>query len=592
MPFIRKIAVSLLFLSLLGVLGSTFMLTEMVNPYHWEWGIYGSCLILFLSSMVVVFSRQESSEKLLLKYKERKIQEDEEILHQLQKDFESRLRLLAHQESEVKQKLMQYEQYAEFPNAKTTTVDSDDKTYFDDEVAQLLHDKAEIIFDKIINKKYTEKTVFKHQLLLEDMVGLIESVARIHHPESQNPLLETSIENLFRSLNRVSLQLLVLIDSFPINIKEYNLRKTYLYIQKSATTIGYYKKAEPFLTFASPILRIGMASNPLTGIAQTVAIEAGKQAIKTGSEKYALNLLHDVIEIIGEQASTIFGDTSLRYRSKDWIYAVELTELMSHFNPEEPLVLSKVMKIISGLSLRSEYDRIFIIHCLAQNKSANPDRFSNDFLSEADKLGLVKKIRDFVENTLNKNRTKENDKKVISWRKKAEQRLAVKITLNIDIDNIEELKIQLISESPEKKTKPFLARAILTMMEEGETVQFIYTDIRTEVVIQSIEIKQLWLVASNVRLRLLNVDQDNKTQCIWSYDLNQKKPLSFQRIRKIVADDCKVTGGVWQREFKIVTEPAFIIEGRKVGSYDNYFRILENFTSNRPTTSSNTKLND
>ncbi len=237
MTFIRKIAVSLLFLGLLGILGSTFMLTKILTPYPWEWGVYASCLIVFLSSIVVIFFRQEGSEQILLKYKERKIQEDEERLQQLQKDFESKLNLLAQQEKEVKQKLMQYKQYAEFPNEKTTTVDSDDKSYFDDEVTQLLHDKAEIIFDKIINKKYTEKNIFKHQLLQEDIVDLIESVARIHHPESQNPLLETSIENLLRSLNRVSLQLLVLIDSFPINIKEYNLGKTYLYIQKSATTI-------------------------------------------------------------------------------------------------------------------------------------------------------------------------------------------------------------------------------------------------------------------------------------------------------------------------------------------------------------------
>ena len=150
MALIRKMVVGLLFLSLLGIIGSTFMLTETLTPYHWEWGIYGSCLVLFLSSIVVVFFRQESSEKLLLKYKERKIQEDEETLHQLQKDFESKLSLLAYKEKEVKQKLMQYKQYAEFPDDKTTTISNGDKAYFDDEVAQLLHDRAEIIFDKII----------------------------------------------------------------------------------------------------------------------------------------------------------------------------------------------------------------------------------------------------------------------------------------------------------------------------------------------------------------------------------------------------------------------------------------------------------
>jgi len=578
MTFIRKIAVSLLFLSLLGVLGSAFMLAETLTPYHWEWGIYGSCLVLFLSSIIVVFCRPQSSEQLLLKYKERKIQEDEETLQQLQKGFELKLNLLGQQEKDVKQKLMQYKQYAEFPNDNTATVDSDDKAYFDDEVAQLLHDKAEIIFDKIINKKYIEKSIFKHQLLLEDIVDLIESVARIHHPESQNPLLETSIENLFRSLNRVSLQLLVLIDSFPINIKEYNLRKTYLYIQKSATTIGYYKKAEPFLTFASPLLRIGMASNPLIGVAQVVAYEAGKQAIKTGSEKYALNLLHDIIEIIGEQASTIFGDTSLRYRNKDWIYAVELTELMCQFNPVEPEVLSKVMKIISGLSIRSEYDRILIYHCLAQNKSANPEAFSNDFFTDEDKNALVKKLRDFIENKLNKNRTEESDKKLLNWRKKAELRLAVKIPLNIDNNDADILKNQLISQSPEKKIKPYLARAILAMMEEGETVQFIYTDIKAEVTIESVEIKQLWLIASNIRLWLLGADaKENGTQCIWCYDKRMDDFLDFQRIKRVVADDCKVIGGAWQTKMKGSTKPTFIIEGRKTSAYNSYFKVLEDF---------------
>ena len=156
MVFIRKIAVSLLFISLFGVIGSTFMLTESLTSAHWDWGVYGSCIVLFLSSIVVIFFRQESSGVLLLKYKERKLQEEEAIFHQLQKDYEAKVNLLRHAEKDVKQKLMQYKQFAEFPGDKTTTVGIDDKADFDEEVAQLLHDKAEIIFDKIVNKKYTE----------------------------------------------------------------------------------------------------------------------------------------------------------------------------------------------------------------------------------------------------------------------------------------------------------------------------------------------------------------------------------------------------------------------------------------------------
>ncbi len=575
MPYIHRTVIFLLFLSLAGLFGSMFMLTKTIASSYWVWGLYGTGFSVFLCSLFIIFRRSESSELLHIKYRERKIQEDEERIRLLQKDHQLKVNLLAKKENEIKQKQLQFRQYAEFPDSKTA--ETDNKIYFDDKIAELLHDKAEIIFDKIINKKYSEKKDFKHELLLADIVDLVDSVARIHHPDSQHPLLETSIENLLGSLNRLSLQLLVLIDSFPINIKEYNLRKTYLYIQKSASTIGYYKRAEPFLTFAGPMLRIGLASNPIVGIAQTVALEMGKHAIKVGSERYALNLLHDVIEIVGEQASTIFGENTLRYRSKHWIYAVELTELMHYFNPVEPSALSKAMKIISGLILRSEYDRIFIYHCLAENKSAEPERFSSDFFTDEDRQELVRKLRDFAENTINKNRTEDSNKKIISWRKKAEQRLTIEIPLSIDKNDSESLKNLLSSGSPEKKIKGFLARSVLAMMEKDETPRFIYTDIHFDIDIYSAKTDQLWLIASNNRLSLLNVDKNNKIQCVWIYDSRKNQPLSLQRINKVVADDCMITGGSWQTGFESDIRPAFIIEGRKVSSYDSYFRALADF---------------
>ncbi len=574
--YIYKTAVFLLFSGFFFIPGSTFMLTKSLALGHWEWVIYGSSFVMFVSSFIIVVFRHKSSEKLELNARERKIKEGEEQLQQLQKEYQRRQSLLSQKENDIKQKLIQYQQYIEFPDDKEWE-DYENNEYFDDEVAQLLQDKAEIIFDKIINKRYTENKIFKNELLLDDIVDLIDSVARIHHPDSQHPLLETSIENLLRSLNRLSLQLLVLVDSFPVNIKEYNLRKTYFYIQKSATTIGYYKKAEPFLTFVTPVLRIGMAANPMVGIAQTVAIEAGKQVIKKGSEKYALNLLHDVIEIIGEQASTIFGEGSLRYRSKHWIYAVELTEIIHHFSPVEPEDLSKAMKIINGLLLRSEYDRIFIYNCLAQGRSASPERFDSDFISKDDKQKIVNKLSHFVENYVNKDRNVDGDKKVMAWRKKVESRLGVKIQLNIDKNGADYLKNILSSGSPEKKIKPFLARYILAMMTEGETPQFIYTDIHFETPIQSLEGKELWLIGSNRRLILLLVDKEDKIIVIWRYDSRQKQQLLLHRINRVIADDCRVSGGLWQGEFQTDKEPEFILEGRNISSYDSYFQILEDF---------------
>ena len=572
---IYKIAVFLLFISFFFIIATIFLLSKEFTLGRWEWLLYGGGFILFSSGLVIFLFRQESSENLRLNYQERKIAEDLEKLQQLQKEFQSKQSLLNQKETEVKQKLIQYQQYFEFPDEYEYQGDKNNQAS-DQQVAQLLQQRAEIIFDKIVNKKYSENKNFKNELLLDDIVDLIESVARIHHPESQHPLMETSVENLLRSLNRLSLQLLVLVDSFPINIKEYNLRKTYLYIQKSANTIGYYKKAEPFLTFVTPVLRIGMAANPMIGIAQTVAIEAGKHAIKKGSEKYALNLLHDVIEIIGEQATTIFGDDSSRYRRSDWIFALEITEIVRHFTPVQAEALSKALKIISGLLMSSEYDRVFIYHCLTQGITANPEKFDYQFISSEERQKIADKLSDFVEQQINKQRSDETDKRVVAWRQKTESRLGVKIQLNIDKNDAEYLRNMLSSGSPEKKVKPFLARYILAMMREGETPQFIYTDIHVEPVAKSADLQELWLLGSNRRLILLNVagkkNKDNISLC-WSYDSEQKQRLSLQRMPHLVADDCKVSGGLWQAE----DEMEFIILGRKTSGYDSYFQALEDF---------------
>jgi len=118
------------------------------------------------------------------------------------------------------------------------------------------------------------------------------------------------------------------------------------------------------------------------------------------------------------------------------------------------------------------------------------------------------------------------------------------------------------------------------LMEEGETAQFIYTDILLEVTIPSVKVKQLWLIASNMRLCLLNVDaKEDKTQCIWCYDSRKHKPLVFQRVKRLVTDNCKVTGGAWLTEVKVNAPPAFIIEGRKTSAYDSTFQVLEDFNS-------------
>ncbi len=575
MKYLYKLSVLLLFLSLVFIVAATFILAKEQSLNIWEWSIYASCLVIWVCALVIVFFRQQNSEKLHLEYLQCKIDEEAGVLQQQQKEFQEKLLGLTQKENEINQKFLLYQQYVEFPDNSDRQEDTN-ISYFDDEIAQLLHDKAKIIFDKIIKQQYTENETFNNTLIFQDIVDLIESVARIHHPDSQNPLLETSIENLLRSLNRLSLQLLVLVDSFPVNIKEYNLRKTYLYIQKSTKTFAYYKKAEPFLNFATPVLRVGLVvANPVLGLAQTAAMEAGKQVIKKSSEKYALNLLHDVIAIIAEQATTIFGDSALRYRNKYWIYALELTEIAYYFKPIELTTLSKILKIISGLSLRSEYDRVFLYHYIAQGKSANPDAYANDFMDADAKKQLVDKLSDFIESTIDTERNQKNVKKISLWRNNVEQRFAMVLQLKIDENASDYLKNRLSSGSPEKKIKPFLARFIMASLQDEEVPQFIYTDIYIETALPELQNKELWLIVSNRRILLVSVDKQQYSELIWLYDIGLNKPLLVQRIKRLVADDCRVSGGLWQAGLHTECQPEFIVKGRNIGSYESYFCVLE-----------------
>ena len=121
-------------------------------------------------------------------------------------------------------------------------------------------------------------------------------------------------------------------------------------------------------------------------------------------------------------------------------------------------------------------------------------------------------------------------------------------------------------------------------MELGETPQFIYTDIYfeesllAEASIKALENSRLWLIGSNKRLILFAVDKENKILEVWSYHAGQKEQLlTLQRINRVVADDCRLSGGVWQELIDIEKTPEFILQGRNIGSYDNYFQVLEGF---------------
>lgn len=91
-------------------------------------------------------------------------------------------------------------------------------------------------------------------------------IAQVYQPQLENPLLSTSPEQIARALNRIGLHLLVVMDQLPLDLKSYNIQKTYDTIRHAITTYGAYKKASPYLDWASKGLYLGRmvtSTNPI-----------------------------------------------------------------------------------------------------------------------------------------------------------------------------------------------------------------------------------------------------------------------------------------------------------------------------------------
>ncbi|MCP4106440.1 MAG: hypothetical protein GY749_13060 [Desulfobacteraceae bacterium] len=440
--------------------GTAFTASDVLG--NLQWLLYGAGLSSL--SVVFLFKRNQRSEDARISEQltaiesgQKALAEQEKQFRQTKKELEDELQkrsvMLLKREQQLTQQLITWHEWMEFPKDIEDPDDAEEEIITvselqkqDQEVLELLEKSIRVLFDKIKYNKYYEDEEFRKNLLLDDILDLIESVAKVYKPDSENPLIETSIENLLRALNRISLQLLVLLEQLPLNLKEYNLKKTYENIQTGVKAYDVYKSAEPYLTFAKPVYYLGrfaLGANPVTmGVGWAVGEIFKKGTRKLSSHlanQYALNFLHDLVFIIGNEAAGIFGG-DYRRRENNWIYGAELTELVHRFPVSRETLLCSFNEI-GLLRLRSEYDRIFFYRCLAARKSACPERFeSSTWLSSTERQTIANRLEHFFERYIYG-----KQKDMLEWKTDAEERLGVKLSLD-------EEKISLISDR--KKTKP------------------------------------------------------------------------------------------------------------------------------------------
>ncbi|MEO2020210.1 MAG: hypothetical protein ABGX05_00175, partial [Pirellulaceae bacterium] len=153
---------------------------------------------------------------------------------------------LDRREQALASQMVTYHEWMEFPRPTDlsdpveTTEQLAELVELDRQVIELLESVSKEIFDAILENRYSVDGKFQPSLLVQQAWQLADQVARIYQPSSENPLLETSTEQIFYAISRACLQFLVVVEELPLNVKELNINSLYGYVRRAVQAYGVY----------------------------------------------------------------------------------------------------------------------------------------------------------------------------------------------------------------------------------------------------------------------------------------------------------------------------------------------------------------
>ena len=358
----------------------------------------------------------------------------EETRAALLTELDHRASRLGEREHILAARFARFQEFLEYPvddlHESQSTAELHQLSDNDRKVRKLLETEAERVYEKIRRNGYTVNGKVDVFAIRDEAHLLFKQVAQIYKPGSENPLLETSFEQLARAASRVCLHVLVLLEQLPVNVQHYNISTLYGYFQKAVTGYGVYQKATPWLSYLSRGLyagRIAAATNPATIGAWWLATEVGKigasKLIENVVDRQAVAVLHQVIAVVGVEAASIYG-AGFRHRDPAWILGTELVELIHSFPPSGES-LRNGMKLITGLPLRNEYDRIYLYRCLANHRSAGLRVTDSAMLTREEREKIAKQLEQFFADHIHG----ASDSTTQKWRESAEQRLDLRFNV-------------------------------------------------------------------------------------------------------------------------------------------------------------------
>ena len=397
---------------------AAFVMREQLGAMTWLFALVPLAGILVsMFWLAGQAAEEEAGEALLLA---------EEAIRQEARRLDSR-------RAEIEKVLLAYGEWMEFPDfeeIQKVEWATTERSAQDAEVAALMERQADRVLERVSEGYYWEEGQLQTRALLLDFGEFVESIAGIYNPESERAILETNLGELLKSVNRVSLQVILLLEEIPLlDLKDWNLRQVTDKIRTASKVAKKYEDLQPIL---NPVRYLWqgskflLASNPLLAagwIAGSNLIwKGGKKIGKRSLDGYLLSLVRQVLGIIAWETASIYDRTS-RFRDPEWVYGVELAHLVSEF-PLERESLRAALRELGALSLRSSYDRIFLYRCVAQHVSPKPERFIQaDLMTEDTRKEIVESLTEFFREYVGDTR----EKKVARWRKDLAKRLEVQV---------------------------------------------------------------------------------------------------------------------------------------------------------------------
>jgi hypothetical protein len=426
-------------------------------------------VLLYLGGAVALaavfwFRRQLGATEIELETLRRRLEQDElktandraqveELRRAVEQELQAQAGKIQRREQALADRLIAYHEWMEFPQpvelhssphaprevplvqSELTASDADLAALArkDRQLNDLLKAETKLLYDNILANKYVENGRLQATVIRDDAYALIHKVVRIYQPDIENPLLEASMARVIRGASRAALQVLVVLDELPLNIKDASLATLYGYVRNAVKAWQMYKTSEPYWPYVNAAWYLGrfaLGANPLTlGAWWFIGSlsQRGASAVVTHLvNRQALALLSNVVRAIGYEVAGVYGG-DFRHRDPNWLYAAELTELLAQF-PLSRDSLAHALREVGTLELRSEYDRIFLYRSLASHKSARPEQYrAVELLRPDERHAIASRLEKFLAAFVH---GKAADR-VTKWKQAAENRLGVKMTVTM-----------------------------------------------------------------------------------------------------------------------------------------------------------------